>query len=148
MNRGAKKGTSRGHSNSSSCKKVQHKTEIWKWFSKLSLEERGNVLLWEDREGTCLLKQMYKKKSTEGEGFFLSGWKHFSISIPFHLHLLHPPPLLPSPLFPLPHLQSIQSMIPPYASSTRLHATTTPCCLQARTFASPSSPTSTTTSGT
>jgi hypothetical protein len=51
----------------------QCKADVWKWFCKLSLEERGNVLLWEDREGTCLLKQMYKKKWTEGEGFFLSG---------------------------------------------------------------------------
>jgi hypothetical protein len=67
MNRGTKKGAAKG----GHIKKP--KTEIWKWFSKLSLEERGNVLLWEDREGTCLLKQMYKKKATEGEGFFLSG---------------------------------------------------------------------------
>jgi hypothetical protein len=81
MNRGTKKGAAKG----GHIKKP--KTEIWKWFSKLSLEERGNVLLWEDREGTCLLKQMYKKKATEGEGFFLSGYCPTSVDCSFSISI-------------------------------------------------------------
>ncbi len=52
---------------------VKYKAQICSWFSKLTLEERRNVLLWEDKKGTFLLKQMYNKKWTEGNGFFYTG---------------------------------------------------------------------------
>ncbi|KAL6065554.1 hypothetical protein QOT17_010185 [Balamuthia mandrillaris] len=49
----------------------KHKAAICKWFRELTPEQRGNVLVWEDKDGTTLLKQMYKKKWAEGDGFFL-----------------------------------------------------------------------------
>ena len=52
------------------------KPKVWAWFLGLSWEERGNVLLWEDKYGAELLKQMYKKKWSEGSGFFFTGIPH------------------------------------------------------------------------
>lgn len=49
------------------------KGELSSWFLGLSLEERRNVLLWEDKDGIGILKKMYAKKDAQGDGFFFTG---------------------------------------------------------------------------
>eukprot|EP01087_Luapelamoeba_hula_P007676 TRINITY_DN1877_c1_g1_i1.p1 TRINITY_DN1877_c1_g1~~TRINITY_DN1877_c1_g1_i1.p1 ORF type:complete len:1456 (+),score=169.66 TRINITY_DN1877_c1_g1_i1:180-4547(+) len=53
-------------------KEAKHKPLIWNWFKGLTPEERAHALLWEDKHFTELLKQMYRKKWREGDGFFFT----------------------------------------------------------------------------
>lgn len=66
---------SSGTTNASSKASKRQKDVVWKWFLKLSLEEKANVLLWEDKHGAELLKQLYKKKWQNGNGFFSDGMR-------------------------------------------------------------------------
>jgi hypothetical protein len=49
---------------------AKHARHLRTWFLKLTPEERGRVLSFEDKEGTILLRQMYETQSKEGDGLF------------------------------------------------------------------------------
>lgn len=51
---------------------AEHGKNLRNWFLKLTPEERGRVLSFEDKEGTALLRKMFKKQEEEGVGLFYS----------------------------------------------------------------------------
>ena len=48
------------------------KSQVWKWFLSLDLEERSRVLSIEDKESVTLIQKMHKKKLRDGEGLFFA----------------------------------------------------------------------------
>ncbi len=50
----------------------KHAARLREWFLKLSPEQRGRVLSFEDKDGVTTLLQMYKQQQAEGDGLFFA----------------------------------------------------------------------------